>query len=122
MRDAEFAPEQFDAITAIYSLFHLPVAAQADLFRRIGRWLRPGGMLLFTYAGRDYTGAERFEGHISFMGHALFYAHTTPEELVAQLEAAGLEVQQLEPRTIGGEIFLWVTAHKPEAAAGRPGS
>jgi SAM-dependent methyltransferase len=110
MREVAFAPGQFDAVTAIYSLFHVPCAEHPALFARIHDWLRPGGRLLFTYATVDYTGAEHFDGWKSFLGQRLYYSHTTPEALREQLGAARLRPETLTLRDIGGERFLWVTA------------
>ena len=113
MLDVEFAPAQFDAITCIYSLFHVPRARHPELFAKFNRWLRPGGQVLFTYATRAYTGADEFEGEKEFMGQQLFYSHTTPENLRAQLADAGLAGRAFDFRDIGGETFLWVTADRP---------
>ena len=113
IREVAFKPDSFNAVTAVYSLFHVPADAHSDLFRRVYGWLRPGGRLMFTYATRDYTGAESFDGWKPFMGQALFYSHRTPETLVAQLEAAGLRCEALLEREIGGERFLWVSARRP---------
>jgi SAM-dependent methyltransferase len=113
MTEVDFPEAGFDAVTAIYSLFHVPRGEHPGLFGRIRRWLRPGGLLLFTYATRDYTGAERFDGHKEFMGERLYYSHGTPDELMAALSDAGLEVVDRTHRDIGGETFLWVTARKP---------
>ncbi|TCJ11583.1 class I SAM-dependent methyltransferase [Parasulfuritortus cantonensis] len=110
MSTVDFAPASFDAVVAVYSLFHVPRARHAALFRRIRGWLRPGGHFLFTYATRHYTGAERFEGGKEFLGETLFYSHLGPEELTAALADAGLAVADLAYREIGGETFLWVTA------------
>jgi SAM-dependent methyltransferase len=107
------APGQFDAITAVYSLFHLPLDDQVALFANLQRWLRPGGAALFTYATREYTGRDRFSGSREFMGRELYYAHTTPDELEQQLTGAGLAVRAMDYRAIGGETFLWVTVTKP---------
>lgn len=112
MREVAFAAGQFDAITAIYSLFHVPCAEHPALFARMHDWLRPGGRFLFTYATAEYTGAARFEGWKTFLGQRLYYSHTTPEALRAQLEAAGLCPEQMTLREIGGERFLWVTARR----------
>lgn len=112
MREVEFPADHFDAICLIYSLFHLPWPQHPALFARLRDWLKPQGRLLFTYATADYTGQERFEGDKLFMDQRLFYSHTTPEELAAQLTAAGLEIEQAERRTIGDEGFLWVTARR----------
>lgn len=113
MTEVEFEPEQFDAITCIYSLFHVPRARHPALFAKFRRWLRPGGQTLFTYATREYTGHDEFEGEQEFMGQRLFYSHATPDQLRGQLAAAGLQVAGCDLREIGGETFLWVVACKP---------
>ena len=113
MTEVEFAPAQFDAITCIYALFHVPRARHLALFAKFHRWLRPGGQILFTYATRAYTGADEFEGEKEFMGQRLFYSHATPKNLRVQLEAAGLAVRAFDFRDIGGETFLWITAARP---------
>jgi len=112
MREVEFESDQFDAITAIYSLFHVPAREHGELFRKFHRWLKPGGKALFTYATREYTGVEQFEGHKEFMGRNLFYSHKTPESLFTDLDVSGFVVEAADYREIGGEVFLWVTAEK----------
>ncbi|MDP4013865.1 MAG: methyltransferase domain-containing protein [Candidatus Nanopelagicales bacterium] len=109
MRSVRFPDQSFDAIVAIYALFHIPWTDHPALFANMRAWLRPGGTALFTYATRAYTGHDRFNGTKEFMGQQLFYSHTTPEELRAQLDAAGLDVVDAQDRTIAGETFLWVT-------------
>lgn len=119
MLDVEFEPDHFDAITCIYSLFHVPRARHPELFANFRRWLRPGGRTLFTYAAKEYTGEDEFEGFREFMGQDLFYSHTSPAKLRTAIEQAGLQVEAIVLREIGGESFLWVTARKP-APGGRP--
>lgn len=114
MREVSFASGQFDAITAIYSLFHVPSADHPALFTRLHDWLRPGGRLLFTYATADYTGTECFDGWKTFLGQRLYYSHTTPEALRDQLESARLRPETMILRDIGGERFLWVTATRTQ--------
>jgi len=112
MAEVEFPAGSYDAVTAVYSLFHLPRERHPELFRRIAGWLRPGGRVLFTYATRHYTGAERFEGSKEFLGETLFYSHMAPDELERALVAGGLTPEDLAYRAIGGETFLWVTARR----------
>lgn len=113
MRDVEFPPGRFDAVTIIYALFHLPCDDHATLFGRIFDWLRPNGKALFTYATREYTGQPDFDGYKEFMGQQLYYSHKTPERLYADLESIGFAIESRDYRNIGGEVFLWVTINKP---------
>lgn len=112
MTEVDFKENSFDAIIAIYSLFHAPREKHPQLFSRIYKWLISGGKVLFTYAGQEYTGSETFSGTKEFMGQKLFYSHDTPEELNQKLKSAGFKICREEHKTIGGETFLWVTAEK----------
>ncbi len=117
MRQVSFGRERFDAIAAIYCLFHVPREDHAALLGRCFSWLVDGGKMLFTYATRDYTGRDEFEGYKEFLGEELFYSHKTPEALHEDLTAAGFCVESESNRTIAGETFLWVTVSKPPACA-----
>lgn len=113
IREVEFPDEQFDAVTTIYCLFHIEYEKHEGIFRKIYRWLKPGGRGLFTYATKAYTGADSFSGYRKFMGERLFYSHTTPEKLREILETIGFKIDAFQYRSIGGETFLWVTIAKP---------
>ena len=110
MRDVEFNDSEFDAVTAVYSLFHLPVRDQEMMFRKVRKWLKPEGKFLFTYASREYTGRDEFSGYIEFMGQNLYYSHTTVDKLKSQLINSGFKENEYEYIELGGETFLWVTA------------
>lgn len=112
MRTLEFPEQSVSAITAFYSLFHLPSADQPALFRKMYRWLQPGGKAVFTYATASYTGAAAFDGTKEFMGNALYYGHKTVPDLYQDLSASGFTVEDASNRDIGGETFLWVTVAK----------
>ncbi len=112
MRALEFPEGSFDAVTAFYSLFHLPTRSHAALFSRIFDWLKPGGKCVFTYATESYTGSPEFDGTKEFMGNALYYGHKTPEALYQDLMGVGFSVEDASDREIGGETFLWVTVGK----------
>jgi SAM-dependent methyltransferase len=112
MRDVKFATDHFDAVTLIYSLFHVPRNDHPVLFKKIFDWLRPHGKLLFTYATQEYTGKVEFDGYKEFMGQELYYSHKTPHQLYADLERLGFIIEASDYRNIGGEVFLWVTAGK----------
>ncbi len=109
MRQVEFEPNQFDAIIATYSLFHIPSNEHATLFEKLYSWLRPNGKALFTYATKEYTGSVEFDGYINFMGQDLYYSHTSPEKLYSILQSIGFQIESTNYRNIGDETFLWVT-------------
>lgn len=108
----EFETNQFNAITASYSLFHLPANEHFQLFEKIYQWLHADGKALFTYATQEYTGSKEFDGYKTFMEQELFYSHKTPEALYADLENIGFTIDSAEYRNIGNETFLWLTVSK----------
>lgn len=111
--EVDFPDAQFDAVTAIYCLFHIEFHKHEEIFCHIYRWLKPGGCCLFTYATKEYTGTDFFSGYKEFMGEQLFYSHTTPGSLFEMLESISFTIDDAQYRPIGGEIFLWVTITKP---------
>lgn len=113
MRQVDFKQGYFDAITATYSIFHVPSMDHAALFENFYRWLCPKGKALFTYATKEYTGSLEFDGYKNFMGQELYYSHTSPDKLFADLTRIGFNIESSEYRDIGNEIFLWVTVSKP---------
>lgn len=112
MRDVTFTENQFDAVTAVYSLFHLPRDEHAAIFSKVHDWLKPGGKFLFTYATQEYTGSEAFDGYKEFMGQRLYYSHKTPQQLEEDVRALGFNLAAKDYRDIGGETFLWLTLEK----------
>ncbi len=112
IRKVEFAPDNFAAMTAIYSLFHIPCRDHELLFEKFYRWLCPQGKILFTYATKEYTGSDEFDGYKEFLGQELYYSHKRPDTLRADLEKTGFRIESWDYREIGGETFLWVTAGK----------
>ncbi len=59
----QLPPSSFDAVIAFYAIFHIPREEHPDLFRRVYRWLKPGGYLLCTlshYSEEGYTEDDFF--------------------------------------------------------------
>ena len=113
LRTLDFPPASFDAIAAVYVVFHLPRAEHAALFAGFARVLKPGGRLLLTLATREYTGQDEFDGEMEFLGRRLPYSHDRPEVALDKLAAAGLAVVSARLIETGGETFYWVIARKP---------
>jgi cyclopropane fatty-acyl-phospholipid synthase-like methyltransferase len=64
----DFPDSTFDAVVALYSLFHLPRGEHRELFRRVHSWLKSDGYLLVTltrnaeapYLEDDFFGATMY--------------------------------------------------------------
>ena len=76
----------YDGILAWCSLFHLEVEQQEKLLRRIGVWLRKGGVALFNTGPANGIAMGQFEGE------DLFHASLSPAEYRAILADSGLTV------------------------------
>lgn len=112
MQEVDFEDNSFEAITAIYSLFHLSPDDQRLMFKKFFWWLKNKGSLLFTYATKEYTNHDTFNDYIEFMGERLYYSHRTPDELKKELTDAGFMIESFKYRVIDNETFLWVTVVK----------
>jgi SAM-dependent methyltransferase len=99
----------FDAVVALYSLTHVPRQLHADLFRRIARWLRPGGLFLGTLGAR---GGADWRG--DWLGVEMFFSSWDADVNRRLLRDAGFELVHDEVVTIrepeGPARFLWVLA------------
>jgi cyclopropane fatty-acyl-phospholipid synthase-like methyltransferase len=114
VRDLRFADAAFDAIVALYLIDNVPAGDYAALFSRFAAWLRPGGRLLLS---AEPAGPEDGALH-TWLGVPMLINGIPVGELVDGLEAAGLEVddvEQEEQREGGRPItFAWVTARRPD--------
>jgi SAM-dependent methyltransferase len=113
MMALDFPDARFDAVVAFYAITHLPREEHAELFRRISRWLKPGGTFVATLGAtalddcveQDWLGAPNFFSH--------FDAWTT----LVMLYEAGFDILRAEivAQDLSDEenvSFLWVTARK----------
>lgn len=106
MSTLEYPNDSFDGIIALYSIIHLPLEKQPDLFRRIGRWLRPGGFFLGTLGLNPWTGTE--EDWLGVEGATMYWSHADAETYRIWLREAGLRVvvDQVIPEGKSGHQLL----------------
>jgi SAM-dependent methyltransferase len=102
MTGLSFPDGSFDAVTAFYSVLHVPREEQGALFSRIARWLRPGGWFLAALGCSEANGVED-----DWLGTPMFFSSHAPEVNRRLLTAAGFTLVIDEP----------VTMHEPEGAA-----
>ena len=110
MTRLDFAPGSLAAVVGLYTLIHLPQGEQADMLRRIGGWLRPGGVLLANFAVDETRGAV-FENWLHEKGW-VFWSGLGKEGTLEALKSAGLDVEKAEVEGDEEENFLWIIARK----------
>ena len=115
MSALDFPAVHFDAVTAFYSIIHLPREEHPALLRAIAGWLRPGGLFVATMgAGESDDGYEE-----DWLGTPMYWSHYDGTANRRLVEASGLRLLLAEERTEDEDgvpvRFLWVVAQKPMA-------
>ena len=95
----DFEDGSFDAVVAFYSIFHLPREEHEGLFRKVLRWLRPGGYFLCTLSQRD----EPAYTEDDFFGVTMFWSNYGLERSLNTLRDVGFEVIEVGPISAGWE-------------------
>lgn len=105
-----FRPASFDAVVALYSIFHVPREEHEALLGSLCAVLRPGRRLLATMGNGDWEGGETdWLG----LGAEMYWSYYGADTNLQLLERAGFRVleTQVEPDTFDGE-HLFVLAEK----------
>lgn len=55
MMELSFPDATFDAVLAMYSIFHLPRDEQVAMLHRVHGWLKPGGWVLVNFAAGEFA-------------------------------------------------------------------
>jgi ubiquinone/menaquinone biosynthesis C-methylase UbiE len=107
----EFATRTFDAVTALYSIMHVPREGHPALLARIARWLKPHGLFLASLS--HVGGPDRTD---EWLGVEMFFSGYDAETNRRLVREAGFELVLEELQWMGerqGEVaFLWVLARK----------
>ena len=108
----ELPAESFDAVTALYSLVHVPREAHSALLGGIRSWLKPGGLFLASLS--HVGGEDRVE---EWLGVDMFFSGFDADTNRRLIRDAGFElladevVWMREPEL--DVAFLWVLGRKP---------
>lgn len=85
-------PRQYDVISAWDSLWHVPLARQAEVLAKLLRGLAPGGVCIFTTAGADAP-IEKVDAG---MGAQMYYAALGIARTLAVIDEAQCVCRHLE--------------------------
>jgi SAM-dependent methyltransferase len=107
MTSVQFSPASFDAISAFYSITHVPREEHAALFRQIATWLKPGGAFVASLGADkpgDWTG--------DWLGVEMFFSHFGAETNEQLVRNAGLVIEEAKVVEQDNEDsrFLWIVA------------
>ncbi|KAK0624093.1 S-adenosyl-L-methionine-dependent methyltransferase [Immersiella caudata] len=114
MMSLSFPPASFDVIIALYSVIHLPRDEQLQMIKRIGEWLKPGGVVLINF-GEEESKGEVSEGWLGEEGW-MYWSGWGKERYLKEVEGVGVEVVKGEV-TEGDGVdarFLWVVGRTRE--------
>jgi ubiquinone/menaquinone biosynthesis C-methylase UbiE len=112
LAELDLPAESYDAVTALYSISHVPREEHAALFGKIARWLRSGGLFV---ASLSANGTDDWTEE--WLGVEMFFSGFDADTNRRLVREAGFElvvddvVSMQEPDTEAS--FLWVLARKP---------
>lgn len=103
----ELPPHSLAAVVALYSIIHVPLSEQPELFRRIAQWLAPGGFLLAALGHTSWTGFE--ERWLGVEGATMYWSHadaSTYERWLTDLGFSVIKKQFIEEGSGGHTLLL----------------
>jgi ubiquinone/menaquinone biosynthesis C-methylase UbiE len=107
MNDLDFEDETFDAISALYSIFHVPKEKHFSILQNFYRMLKPGGILFFCVGTNEGDDLSTFLGDID-----MFWSNYAPEKTKQLVKDAGFELLFGEVLDRGDELQFWVFGQK----------
>ena len=109
MMAVQFPAQAFDAVSAFYSITHVPRNEHEALIRRVETWLRPNGLFVASFGSSagDWLG--------EWLGTPMFFSHLDPNETKRLVNDAGLRLERTELLKQDNEetTFFWIAARKP---------
>lgn len=114
MLSLAFTDGAFDAVSAFYSIIHLPREEQTQLMTKISRWVKPGGFFLANFSTEAVSAHEVQQ----WLGHEkgrMFWSSWGEEGSLKMVEEAGFEILEKEVHLDSdGGNFVWVLARRIE--------
>jgi predicted TPR repeat methyltransferase len=112
MLTLDFGAETFDGVAAFYTLTHLPYGELPGFLRKMGGWVRAGGLLVATLSAQPNWGQVEPD----WLGAPMYFSGYSVKDNTRFVEEAGFEVRSASVATIledGRPVaFLWIVAEK----------
>ena len=115
--ECDFEDNRFHAISAFFSLFHMPREKLPCVLQKVACWLRPSGIFVFSIAVNEDN--EYFE-QPDFLGVKMYFSWWDAETTECIVRSTGLSVKATEIRSLDQNIIkkqeslrvLWIIAEK----------
>jgi len=128
MMALSFPRSNFDAVVAMYSIFHLPRPEQPILLSKISAWLKPEGLLLCCFPSEELE--QLVETDWLEKGAWMYWSSWGKNKSLEMVRDVGLEIimeQVIEDEGnddnhVKGNAkpkFLWIVARKGGAKSGK---
>ena len=104
MTQLDFGADSFDALTAFYSVFHVPREKHFLLFQSFHDILKPEGIMLIC------LGPDEWEATEKYYGTEMFWSQHAPEKALQLIKKASLEIVSDKVLLRGGEKHYWIMA------------
>ncbi len=88
MASIDFRSASFDAVTAVYSIIHVPRDEQPALLAAVRRWLKPSGYAFLVLGANDTPAGYEAD----WFGAPMLWSHFNAERSLAMLHGAGFHV------------------------------
>ncbi len=108
MTAVELPPCSFDAVSAFYSITHVPRDEHAMLLKRIAGWLKSGGWFLASFGVTALDGCRS-----DWLGTTKFFSQHNADETKPLVLDAGLLLEQVEVVRQDNEETEWPAAARP---------
>lgn len=101
-----FAPRSFDAVVALYSVIHMPLADQPALLRSVAEWIVEGGLLLLSAGWDAWTGSD---DHWLGGEATMWWSQADVATYRRWLDEAGFQVfrEEFVPEAASGHSLFW---------------
>ena len=99
----------FDAVTAFFSIIHVPRDEQPDLFRSVAAWLRPIGLFFATMTAKG----KETDFDKNWLGAPMFWSGFDSDTNKRMVREAGLDIISAEETQDRDGHFVWLMARKP---------
>ncbi len=107
-------PCSFDAVTAFFSIIHVPRDEQPELVRSVAAWLRPKGLFFATMTARG----KKTDFDRCWLGTPMFWSGFDSDTNRDMVRMAGLDIVCAEETRDSDGHFLWLMARKPGEVRG----